>query len=837
MTTLAEFMIIAGVNNRPPMLEKHMYDSWKSRMELYIENREKGRMILNSAKKYEELSVSEKLQADWDLKATNIVLQGLPPDVYVIVNHHKVSKEIWDRVKLLMQGTKFSLEEKECKLYDEFDKFLFVKGETLYYLPPEWSKFVTDVKLARDLHTTNFDQLYSYLKQHEAHANETRLLRLVVPMFSQGDDPIAYLNKAMAFLLAVAASKFLLTNNQLRTSSNLRNHATIQDDRDGREGLLNVIIVKTEDLDAYNSNCDDVSNAKAVLMANLSNYGSDVISETLKDIFNVFDKDLLNEVTEVQTVFNQMEAAVQQCSVDKQCFEIHKKELFLENDRLLHQIMSQDVMICVMNSTAVFGDSVNLEMKKSESCNKCLDLEAELVKRKNMVERDVYTELSNSFAKLEKHCISLELDIQLNQQIFQKDKSCNNQNALEIPEYFENNDLKAQLQAKDTTIRKLKEHIKSMRENDKEKKVKQEMDETKTINIELKHKHYDSLISQLNSKSMENKDLKGQIQEKVFVTTTLQDQLKRLKGNTVLDNATIITNATTIAPRMFKLDLDPLAPRIQKLLVYVRDTCPNANKPSEKLVAITPMNKVKKVRFPEPLTSSGNIHKQVESSKTPDSNKLVLPSTGLKSSTSASRSQPTGDKKNYRISQTPSSNMKNKVEAQLRRVNIRINKMNHVKDSICDANVRHTMLNVKCSLKLTSANLVPSKETTYHSIETSTPDIKVYSRRPKQVKSIDVPSSSSLVNDSKFLGTVRLKNDQIAKIMGYGEYQLRNVTISRVYYVEGLGHNLFSVGQFYDSDLEVAFQKNTRFIRNLDGVDLLSDLESQTYTQFLLMTC
>ncbi|GJT28250.1 hypothetical protein Tco_0908525 [Tanacetum coccineum] len=111
-------------------------------------------------KKYKELSVAEKLQADCDLKATNIVLQVLPPDVYAIVN--------------LMQGTKLSLQEKECKLYDEFDKFSFVKGETL--LLPEWSKFVTSVKLDRDLHTTNFDQLYSYLEQHEAHANETRLL-------------------------------------------------------------------------------------------------------------------------------------------------------------------------------------------------------------------------------------------------------------------------------------------------------------------------------------------------------------------------------------------------------------------------------------------------------------------------------------------------------------------------------------------------------------------------------------------------------------------------------------------------------------------------------------
>ncbi|GJY47778.1 retrovirus-related pol polyprotein from transposon TNT 1-94 [Tanacetum coccineum] len=73
----------------------------------------------------------------------------------------------------------------------------------------------------------------------------------------------------------------------------------------------------------------------------------------------------------------------------------------------------------------------------------------------------------------------------------------------------------------------------------------------------------------------------------------------------------------------------------------------------------------------------------------------------------------------------------------------------------------------------------------------------------------------------KFLGTVKFGNDQVAKIIGYGDYQIGNVTISRVYYVEGLGHNLFSVGQFCNSDLEVAFRKHTCFVRNLEGVDLL----------------
>nr|GFB87908.1 retrovirus-related Pol polyprotein from transposon TNT 1-94 [Tanacetum cinerariifolium] len=82
---------------------------------------------------------------------------------------------------------------------------------------------------------------------------------------------------------------------------------------------------------------------------------------------------------------------------------------------------------------------------------------------------------------------------------------------------------------------------------------------------------------------------------------------------------------------------------------------------------------------------------------------------------------------------------------------------------------------------------------------------------------------SQLVNFvQKFLGTVKFGNDHVAKIMGYEDYQIGNVTISRVYYVEGLGQYLFSVRQFCDSDLEVAFRQHTCFIRNLDGVDLLT---------------
>nr|GEU80363.1 hypothetical protein [Tanacetum cinerariifolium] len=204
MTSLADKAILSGADNRPPMLEKDMYDSWKSRMELYMLNKQHGRMILDYVenglllwpiveengvtrlKKYSELSRTEAIQANF-------------------------AKELWERIQMLMQGTSLTKQERECKLYDEFDKFAYRKGESLrdFYLrfslllndmniynmkleqfqvitkflntlPPEWSKFVTDVKLVRDLHTTNVDQLHAYLGQHEYHANEVRQHGLMI---------------------------------------------------------------------------------------------------------------------------------------------------------------------------------------------------------------------------------------------------------------------------------------------------------------------------------------------------------------------------------------------------------------------------------------------------------------------------------------------------------------------------------------------------------------------------------------------------------------------------------------------------------------------------------
>ncbi|GJU16834.1 retrovirus-related pol polyprotein from transposon TNT 1-94 [Tanacetum coccineum] len=159
-----------------------------------------------------------------------------------------------------------------------------------------------------------------------------------------------------------------------------------------------------------------------------------------------------------------------------------------------------------------------------------------------------------------------------------------------------------------------------------------------------------------------------------------------------------------------------------------------------------------------------------------------------------------------------------------------------------------TIVGNACPLtRITTTTEAPLRKPVVLDNETSKPAVTlVYSRKPRNSKT-NVPVSKSKVVQivlwyldsgcskhmtgdrsqltnfvNKFLGTVKFGNDHVAKILGYGDYQIGNVTISRVYYVEGLGHNLFSVRQFCDSNLKVAFRQHTCFIHNLEGVDLLT---------------
>ncbi|GKC45032.1 hypothetical protein Tco_1062754 [Tanacetum coccineum] len=273
-----------------------------------------------------------------------------------------------------MLGTSLSKQERECKLYDEFDKFTHVKGEMLYTyylrfaqlindlntinmtmqtvqvntkflnsLLHEWGKFMTDVKLARDRHTSNFDQLYGYLKQHEIHANETRIMRerypdplalaefpqmesgLSVPTFLQGNDLIACLNKVIITVQQVQGrqGQNVAGSGFQGNSSGSRGNSTGQAktvkcynyqgmghmarqyeeelafladlgiaDGSANQTFTHNAVFQTDDLDAYDSDCDDIPFVAAVLMTNLSSCEPETVSEYSEQSPNVVYPDV-----------------------------------------------------------------------------------------------------------------------------------------------------------------------------------------------------------------------------------------------------------------------------------------------------------------------------------------------------------------------------------------------------------------------------------------------------------------------------------------------------------------------------------------------------------------
>nr|GEW72833.1 hypothetical protein [Tanacetum cinerariifolium] len=606
MTSLADKAILSGTDNRPPMLEKDM----------------------------------------------------IPPEVYALVSTHKVAKELWERIQMLMQGTSLTKQEREVHQQSDFSQ----PGSGL-----------------------------------------------VVLMFQKGNDPINAINHMMSFLTAVVTSRYPPTNNQLRNSSNPRQQATVNNGRvtiqpiQGRQNsmtaeshrskqctkhkrkrdevwfkdkrlkahsITNNATYQADDLDAYDSGCDEINSVKIALMVNLSCYGSDNLAESLeidnlkhilsehlkekesleqktklsaeqafwsqnsrnseepnlsssttivevpkelpkvsmvnsslkklkfhlasfdmvvkerttatiiaegtwgfehtkacfrdeiipfvkalKELFNSFDQFLIDELTEVQNIFNQMEQAVEQHCVEKNKFQDKIKGVLKENERILEQAISTDIVNIIMNA------NVNYACKTVNECERCVTIE---------------TELQRDFIKNE---------------CYDKNNSFSQQSAPTFDQSFEINDLKAQSQKKDTVIMKLKERLKSLSGNVKEEKIKKELEEIETINIELDHRvtklvaenehlkqtykqlydsiksscvlskeQCDDLIKQVNIKSAKNSDLNASLQEKVLVITALKDTISKLKGKAV------VNEAVTLHPidlELLKIDVSPLAPKLR----------------------------------------------------------------------------------------------------------------------------------------------------------------------------------------------------------------------------------------------------------------------------------
>nr|GEY25784.1 retrovirus-related Pol polyprotein from transposon TNT 1-94 [Tanacetum cinerariifolium] len=524
-------------------------------------------------------------------------------------------------------------------------------------------------------------------------------------------------------------------------------------------------VYQADDLDAYDSDCDEINTAKIALMANLSHYSSD-------DLVEVHNHDNVNH--------NLINQAVQTMPCSEQSNIVNHSETEITSDSNIisySQYVSESPQASIHNSNSpAQQDALILSVMEQ--------LKTQVVN---------YTKIN--------------LD----------NKSVNDTLTTELERYKDQHSVNSQEPHPSSRPTKVE--------------VPKELPKVGLVNTSLKKlKHHLASFD---------------VVVKERTTATAITQGSKLKGKAVVDEAII---SHPIDPEMLKVDVAPLAPKLRNNRT-VHSDC-------DKLMAVTPMNKTQKVRFTEPVTSSGNTPIQTASSSNVVSNKPMLSSTGVNLPTSASGSPPSGNTKKDKIQQTPSSTKKNKLEAHPRNVRSSLRNKNCVVNTKDIASVQNSKLNVNSDLQCVTCNgflfsdnhdscVLDFINNTNARVKSKSikktlkrkvwkPTGKVFTNiryrwRPTGcpncslvyglwlLQAHDQRSLSAHQFRQKFMGTVKFGNDRVAKIMGYGDYQIGNVTISRVYFVEGLGHNLFSVGQFCDSDLEVAFRQHTYFIRNLDG--------------------
>nr|GEX98751.1 integrase, catalytic region, zinc finger, CCHC-type, peptidase aspartic, catalytic [Tanacetum cinerariifolium] len=658
MTTLADKSILSGADNHPPMLEKDM------------------------PRKYSELTPAEAIQADCDVKETNIILQGLPLEIDAL-------DDAWLKDKVLL----VQAQSNGQILHEE---------ELAFFTDPR----ITEGQATQIVITHNAAYQADDLDTYDSDCDE--------------------LNTAKVALIANLSHYGLDVLNEVHNPDNIDNNMINQSVQLMPSSGQSSVVSHSETEITSDSNIIPYSQ-KGSLMQTVTLLKNDfkkeesrnidrkvALEKKIKHLDNiVYIRDqsaqTVHMLTKPQFLYDHTTKQALE-AVATACFTQNRSSVRLRHGKTPYELMhvlNKDIVNIVVDSSVDYA-SMNMN-----ECKECLKLETELLNKKNFIEKEAYDKLFRHYTTLEKHCISLEVDTQLNQKYFQRDNYVSNQSALNFDQYFELNELKAQSQEKDTVIMKLKEKIKSLSRNVNEDKVKKDIDEIETINIKLDHRvskliakneHLKQIYKQLydsikptrvrskeqcdaliNQKSLEISDLNANLLEQGLIIAAQKDELRKLKGKALVDNV-VTTHA--IAPKMLKINVAPLAPR---------------------------------------LLNNRTAHSDY-----------------------------------LRITHEQAVILREVIQIVL------------------------WYLDSGCSKQMTR----------------------------------DRSRLTNFVN--KFLGTVKFRNDYVVKIMRYEDYQIGNVTVSRVYYVEGLGHNLFSVRKLCDSNLEVAFCQHTCFIRNLEGVDLLT---------------
>nr|GEV48555.1 retrovirus-related Pol polyprotein from transposon TNT 1-94 [Tanacetum cinerariifolium] len=511
--------------------------------------------------------------------------------------------------------------------------------------------------------------------------------------------------------------------------------------------------------------------------------------KTLKDNFEGIQKDLTKEIKEMKDVFEELEAEVAQNVVDRKHDAIKRKNLLIANDNLIVECLSKEVFSVATNS------ELNVA-RFTEMHARCLALKVELANLRDKSHHDNQEELINHFSKLEVNHLDLQLKYQNLKDSFGNNPPTPDKDTLDFDSVFVTGKMQASLQGKDNVIRQLKNQISQLQVNrsdtDCSLKVRttdsQITQLTKQVtnlqaqndlfraeNDKIKQHYkelYDSIkitrakhIEQVTVLTTKNVNLKAQILEKV--NSVSKDQVK----------------PKVLVRGKYAIDVEPIVPRLRNnrdahldYLRHIKESVKTIRDIVVEAKVVRPLDRsiVSACRYTK---HSQELSEYAIGTCPQDSRVNSCPN--------ASGSQPKSNTKTNKISPAKGVN-KLPVEDQPRTNKSHLRTSNRVDSS---SRLKRTIvlwyLDSCCSKHMTGDR----------------------SRLMNFVK--------------KFIGTVRFENDHFGAIMGYGDYVIGDSVIFRVYCVKGLGHNLFSVGQFCDSDLEVAFRKHSCYVRETDGVELI----------------
>ncbi|GKB32551.1 hypothetical protein Tco_0871952 [Tanacetum coccineum] len=503
--------------------------------------------------------------------------------------------------------------------------------------------------------------------------------------------------------------------------------------------------------------------------------------KTLKEHFEGIQKALTKEIKEMKDIFEELEAEVDQNVVNRKHDEIEQKNLLITNDNLIVDCLSKEVFYIATNSELTVSRVTKMHEAHTIIQTRCLELEAELSKLRDKVQKDDHTELVKHFSNLEVNHLNLLLKYQNLKESFGNDSSSPTRDTPDFDSVFVIEKMKASIQGKDKAIKKLR-----TAENEKVKQHYKELYDSIKI---TRAKH----IEQTTTLLTENENLKAQIHENQKCNT-----MKSVKPRVLapVEEAKVerpLDRSIVSACRYTKHSYE--------LLEYAIGTFPKAFNQQDKKHAPTPLIRKKQVTFEKQCdTSNSNTHKHVKQLNTMTTNVHVPPSIGVNCCTNASESHRRSNTKKNRISPANGVNKK-KAKEHPRTNKSNLQTTNYVDSS---SSSKRTIIN---------SNSDSVCQTCNKCLISTNHDMCVVD----YLQSVKAPTSVHNIHNvvrkfknfiKKFIGTIRFGNDHFGAIMGYGDYVIGDSVISRVYYVEGLGYNLFSVGQFYDSDLEVAFRKH-----------------------------